>query len=248
MHNVILFPPIAANCSNCRWSGFCFAQNLDSVALAEFSRQVIHSGPIRRGNTLFRQGDKLKSLYVIRAGSVRTYLDSEDGCEQSVAFLYPGDLLGFDAVAENRHPTTAVALETTAYCAIPYDRVVALAGKFPGLWHGVIRTAAAQVTAGQNHVLLVGQKSAPARLAKFLLCLSEGFVTRGCSRTEFNLSMSRQEIANYLAVAVETISRLFSDLQRRGVIAVDRRFVQILSLPALQELACDSAQLRTRTA
>ena len=66
--------------------------------------------------------------------------------------------------------------------------------------------------------------------------------------TEFNLSMSRQEIANYLAVAVETISRLFTDLQRREVIAVDRRFVKILSLPALQELACNSAQLGSRTA
>ena len=248
MHNVISFPPIAANCSTCRWSGFCFARDLNPAALAELSRYVIHSGPIKHGDALFRQGDKLQALYVVRAGSVKTYLDSDDGCEQIVGFQLPGDLVGFDAIAESRHPTSAVALETTAYCAIPYERVTALASKFPGLWSGVMRAAAAQVMAGENHVLVVGQKSAPARLAKFLLGLSDGFRTRGCSRTEFNLSMSRQDIANYLAVAVETISRLFTDLQRRKVIAVDRRFVQILSRPALQELACDSALLGARTA
>jgi CRP/FNR family transcriptional regulator, anaerobic regulatory protein len=247
MNNVVSFPS-AANCTNCRWSRACIARDLDPAGLAELSRYVTHCGPLEHGERLFRQGDKLSALYLLRSGSMKTYLDSEDGCEQSVAFLFPGDMLGFDAVAIGHHATSAVALETTAYCAIPYDRVIGLAAKLPGLMHQVMRAAASQIMATHDHVLQLGQKSAPARLASFLLDLSHRFETRGCSKTEFNLSMSRQEIANYLAVAVETISRLFTDLQRRGVIVVDRRLVKIQSLPALQAVASDSTLLQERSA
>ncbi len=246
--NVLSFPPILTNCTNCRWSRACIARALDPNGLVELSRHASHPGPLKQGAQLFRQGDKLEALFVLRSGSIKTYLDSEDGCEQSIAFLFPGDMVGFDAIAGNRHPTSAVALETTAYCAIPYERVMSLAAKTPHLLQEVMRAAATHVMAAHSHVLLLGQKSAPARLAAFLLDLSARFAVRGCSRTEFNLSMSRQEIANYLAVAVETISRLFTDLQHREVIAVDRRFVKILSLPALEAVARDAAPQRVRSA
>jgi CRP/FNR family transcriptional regulator len=241
--NVISFPASAVSCANCRWSKFCVARNLDAAGKAEVSKHVICSGPIRRGEHLFRQGDALQAFHVVRAGSVKSYLDSEDGCEQAIGFHYPGDMLGFDALAEGRYSTSAVALETTAYCSIPYDRVLTLANALPALWQEVMRAAAGQVMEAQNHALLLGQKSAPARLANFLLYLSNRFAARGLSRTEFNLSMSRQEIANYLAVAVETISRLFTELQRQGMIEVDRRFVRILSTDGLKELAYEGQLL-----
>lgn len=246
--NLIAFPPIRDNCTTCRWSRACIARALDPRGLAELARYVTHGGPIRHGEQLYRQGDKLEALYVLRAGSIKVYLDSEDGCEQALAFLYPGDMFGFDAIANNRHPTSAVALETAAYCAIPYERVMALGAKMPSVSHEVMRAAATGVMAAHHHVMLLGQKSAPARFAMFLLDLSARLAARGCSKTEFNLSMSRQDIANYLAVAVETISRLFTDLDHRGVIAVDRRLVKILSLPALEAVARDAVPLRVGSA
>ena len=244
MHNIISFPATASDCANCRWSRRCITRHLDSAARAEFSRHVTRGGPFKHGEQLFRQGDKLNSLYVIRAGSVKTYFDSADGCEQTVGFQYPGDILGFDAIAEGCHPTSAIALETVAYCDLSYEAALSLAGKLPGLGHEMMRAAAHQMILSQNHVLIVAQKSAPARLASFLVDLSQRFAARGCSKTEFNLSMSRQEIANYLAVAIETISRLFTDLQRRGVISVERRLVKIRSLTALETLASDLTSLK----
>lgn len=237
--NIISFPPLNASCGNCRWSKFCVARVLEPESRAQAAKNMVCSGPLRRGAHLFRQGDELKSLHIVRSGSVKVYIDSEDGCEQTVAFHFPGDLLGFDAIAGDVHQSSAVALETTAVCSFPYARLTAVATEVPALWNELLRAAANQLMDKQNHALLLGQKSAQARFATFLLFLSHRFAARGCSRTEFNLSMSRQEIANYLAVAVETISRLFTDLQRRGVLEVDRRFVRILSLDGLQELAHD---------
>lgn len=237
--NIISFPPLNASCGNCRWSKFCVARVLEPEARAQAAKSMVCSGPLRRGAHLFRQGDELKALHVVRSGSVKVYIDSEDGCEQTVAFHFPGDLLGFDAIAGDVHQSSAVALETTAVCSFPYARLTAVATEVPALWNELLRAAANQLMDKQSHALLLGQKSAQARFASFLLFLSNRFSARGCSRTEFNLSMSRQEIANYLAVAVETISRLFTDLQRRGMIEVDRRFVRILSMTGLQELAHD---------
>ncbi len=241
--NVVSFPPLNAACGNCRWAKFCLARMLEPELRAQSGKGLICSGPLRRGAHLFRQGDELKALYIVRSGSVKAYIDSEDGCEQTVAFHFPGDLLGFDAMAGGIHQSSAVALETTAICSIPYARLTTVALEVPLLWGELLRTAAMQLMDKQSHALLLGQKSAQARFATFLLFISKRFAARGCSRTEFNLSMSRQEIANYLAVAVETISRLFTDLQRRGILHVDRRFIRIRSLEALRELAHEGRAL-----
>ena len=235
--NIVGFSPVHTACSTCRWSRFCVARHAEVDNRNGVAKGPMCGAPLRRGTHLFRQGDELKSLYVVRAGSVKCYTDSEDGCEQTIAFQFPGDLLGFDGIGGGAFQSSVVALETTAVCALPLPRGPQSAMESSAVTADLMRAVASQLIDRQNHALLLGQKSAQARMSTFLLGLSARFAARGCSRTEFNLSMSRQEIANYLAVAVETISRLFSDLQRRGVLAVDRRFVRILSLPKLELMA-----------
>lgn len=242
LNNVISFPPptspgAVASCTNCRSSNACLVRSLDPAQRNDLAKYVLTSAPIKRGEHLFRQGETMNGLYMLRAGSVKSYIDSADGCEQVAAFHFPGDILGFDAIAERRHMSSAIALETAAFCSIPYERVMSLAAAVPGFWTALMRGAAHRIVDAEQHALLLGQKSAPARLAAFLLGLSHRFSARGCSRNEFNLSMSRQDIANYLAVAVETISRLFTELQRQGAITVDRRFVRIRSIEALEIMA-----------
>ncbi len=240
--NVLSFPnPVLTSCTNCRSTTACLVRALDANVRGEVAKHVLTSAPIRRGEHLFRQGEQMTGLYMLRAGSVKSYLDSEDGCEQVAAFHFSGDILGFDALAERRHASSAIALETTAFCVIPYEKVATLATAVPGFWSALMRGAACRIVDAEQHALLLGQKSAAARLAAFLLALSHRFQARGCSRNEFNLTMSRQDIANYLAVAVETVSRLFTDLQRQGAIDVDRRFVRIRSLDALRAMASDGA-------
>jgi len=237
--NIIDFPKVALACGECRWNRSCVASAC-SATNAE-ANGLRCSAPLKRNSHVFRQGQALDYLYVLRSGSAKSYFDNADGLEQIVAFHFPGDLLGFDAVATGQHQTTTAVLETAALCRIPFHSVDNVAARAPKLWAEVMRAAAHQITEKNHHALLLGQKSALARFASLLVYLSNRFAARGCSRLEFNLSMPRQDIANYLSLVVETVSRLFTELHERRVIAVERRNVRILSLEQLRALAADGA-------
>lgn len=239
--NVIDFPKVAASCGDCTWARVCIGNDQARANSDAISQRC--PAPLKRQMHVFRQGDTLDHLYVLRSGSAKSYFDNADGLEQIVAFHYPGDLLGFDAVAAGHHQTSTVALETAALCRIPFAQLEGVAMRTPRLWSDVLRAAARQMIEKNNHALLLGQKSAQARFASLILYLSNRFAARGCSRHEFNLSMSRQDIANYLSLAVETVSRLFGDFQANGIVAVDRRYVRIVDLERLRLMAGDSLSL-----
>ena len=242
--NVFDFPKLAVSCGECQWSRSCVAHGF--AVAGEEGPGLRCSAPLKRNTHVFQQGEPLEFLYILRSGSAKSYFDNADGLEQIVAFHYPGDLLGFDAVANGHHQTAVVALETASLCRIPFASIESIAARTPKLWAEVMRSAARQMMEKNNHALLLGQKSAQARFASLLLYLSNRFAARGCSRVEFNLSMPRQDIANYLSLAVETVSRLFGDLQASGVIEVERRYVRILSFERLRALAGDATAPRTR--
>jgi CRP/FNR family transcriptional regulator len=84
--------------------------------------------------------------------------------------------------------------------------------------------------------MLLGKRSAEERLASFLLSLSNRYHQRGLSATEFNLPMSRQDIGNYLGLAIETVSRLFANFQERGMVQVNRRRVVITDLARIRAM------------
>lgn len=242
--NVFDFPKLAVSCGECQWSRSCVAHGF--AVAGEEGPGLRCSAPLKRNTHVFQQGEPLEFLYILRSGSAKSYFDNADGLEQIVAFHYPGDLLGFDAVANGHHQTAVVALETASLCRIPFASIESIAARTPKLWAEVMRSAARQMMEKNNHALLLGQKSAQARFASLLLYLSNRFAARGCSRVEFNLSMPRQDIANYLSLAVETVSRLFGDLQAQGIIAVDRRYVRILSLERLRAIAGESSNAAAR--
>ncbi len=244
--NVFDFPKLSVTCGECQWSRSCVAQGLAVASAGGDGPGLRCSAPLKRNAHVFQQGEALEFLYILRSGSAKTYFDNADGLEQIVAFHFPGDLLGFDAVANGHHQTAVVALETASVCRIPFTSIESVASRTPALWAEVMRAAARQMMEKNNHALLLGQKSAQARFASLLLYLSNRFAARGCSRTEFNLSMPRQDIANYLSLAVETVSRLFGDLQAQGIIAVERRYVRILSLERLRAIAGESAHAAAR--
>lgn len=233
--NVIDFPRTSGGCSSCASRRSCV---LNSGEFCDDRAGAPHaSGPIARGEHIYRQGDRLEALYVLRSGSAKSYIDSEDGLEQIVAFHFPGELLGFDALGDDSHRSSVVMLETATLCRVPYQSCSSAFSRSPELWTALVRAGARQMSVAHAHGLALGQKTAVARFAGFLLDLSARFGNRGCSRVEFNLSMPRQDIANHLSLAVETVSRLFGDLQAGGIIAVDRRHVRILALDELQRTA-----------
>jgi CRP/FNR family transcriptional regulator len=234
---LIDFPAIKTACSKCSLQQLCLPQGLDNADLERLDQLVKRPRPLHRGEYLFSQGDRLTSLYAVRSGSFKTYSLGEDGSEKILGFHLPGELLGLAGLGHGEYRATASALETASVCTMPFDRLQDLADHLPSLNHQLHKILGQRIARDQEILLLLGDKSAHERLATFLLNISGRFAERGFSAREFNLSMSRQDIANYLGLTLETISRTFSQFQKDGVLDVDRRLIRIVDRGHLSKAA-----------
>ena len=197
---------------------------------------VKRTRPLHRGDFLFRNGDRFRSLYVVKTGSVKSFAPSPEGGEQVLGFHLPGEIIGLDAIEKDAHVCSAKVLETSAICEIPFGRLEELTATISSLQHQMYRLLSKEIAHDTDMLLLLGKKSAEERLAAFLVSMSKRLQKRGLSPTDFYLSMSRHEIGNYLGLAVETVSRLFTRFQDEGLMLVDRKHIQLLNLEALDAL------------
>ncbi len=236
-NRVINISELKSHCQNCTLYDLCLPMGLDTGDMNRLDNVIKRRQSINKNNFLFRMGEPLKSVYAIRSGSFKTYLTNPDGTEQIVGFSLPGELLGMDAISNNQHSCSAKALETSSVCEIPFERLESLARDIPNLQHQLLRLMSKEIQQDQNQMLLLAQMPAETRLASFLLGLSERLSQRGYAAREFNLSMSRGDIANLLGMAVETISRLLSHFQEDGLLEVDRKHITIVDIEALRKLA-----------
>lgn len=227
----------AIHCQDCSISQLCIPLGLNSDELDELDNIIERKKPIQKSQELFKAGEELKALYAIRAGSVKSYTITEQGDEQITGFHLAGDLIGFDAINTGSHPSFAQALETSMVCEIPYEVLDDLSGKLPRLRQQIMRLMSNEINGDQQMILLLSKKTAEERLAAFLHGLSSRFSQRGFSAREFRLTMTRGDIGNYLGLTVETVSRLLGRFQKTNLIEVDGKYIRILDLPALAQLA-----------
>ena len=176
------------------------------------------------------------AIYVVKTGAVKTFTQTNDGEEQVVGFHLPGEVLGLDAIQNGLHGCNARALETTAICELPFERLEDLASNLPSLQHQMFRLLSKEIGQEADMMALLGRSTAEERVASFLLSLSDRFRRRGFSATDFFLSMSRQEIGSYLGLALETVSRLFTRFQEEKILKVERKHVQILDVDRLRAI------------
>ena len=146
-----------------------------------------------------------------------------------MGFHLPGELVGLDAIADGHHPLAAKALETTSLCEIPFSDLETLSRQLPSLQRQLLRVMSQEIRDDEQNMVTLAQKSAEERLASFLVGLSGRFRRRGFSENQFNLSMSRSDIGNYLGLALETVSRLFTRFQNEGLLRVDRKHIELLN-------------------
>jgi len=200
---------------------------------------------VPRNETLFRFGEPFNALYAIRLGFMKSQIGSPDGKEQITGFHMAGELVGLDGISHGTHASNVVALEDTEVCVIPYDRVEEVAQALPVLRQHFHRIMSREIVREHGVMLLLGSMHAEARLAAFLLNLSQRFEVRGYSRNEFVLRMTRAEIGSYLGLKLETISRTFSQFAASGFIEVKNRLVRILDHAALNKII-DGSHVSTR--
>ncbi|MBB1125133.1 fumarate/nitrate reduction transcriptional regulator Fnr [Thiospirillum jenense] len=234
---VIFFESIRIACKNCSLASACLPGGLAPEDVEQLEALVERSRPFHRGDVLFRHGEPLRALYVVKTGSVKTCAPGMNAEEQVLGFYLPGEPIGLGGIAQHCHSRTARVLETSAICEIPYLPLTQLATTLPALQRQLYHLLSRELNQQSEMLLLLGRKHAAERLATFLTDLSQRFGRRGLSATEFTLSMSRHDISNYLGLAVETISRLFSRFQADGLLQVDRKQIKILNSVALKRLS-----------
>lgn len=238
---VVSLSQIKLACKNCSLHQLCLPLGISEGDLDRLEQIISRKRPIRRGEHLYSQGEPFRSIYAVRTGSVKLYTIGDDGTEQVNGFYLPGELVGLEGVSDNHHPSAAQALETTSVCEIPFQRLDQLIGDLPSLRHQVLRIMGREIRDEHNLLMLLGKKDAEAKLAAFLLSLSNRFNDRGFSPAEFRLSMTRSDVGNYLGLAVETISRLLGRFHDSGILTADGKLIRVHDLATLRRLAGECA-------
>ena len=223
-------------CSNCNLRELCMPMGLSEHDLERLDDLVTTRRKVKRGTTLFSNGDKFTSLYAIRTGFFKTCLASEDGRDQVTGFQMAGEIIGLDGIVNDQHSCDAVALEDAEVCVMPFDRIEEISREVTALQHHVHKIMSREIVREHGVMLLLGSMRAEERLAAFLLNLVQRLHSRGFSQTELVLRMTREEIGSYLGLKLETVSRTFSKFVDDSIVEVKQRHVKILNIEALQRM------------
>lgn len=224
-------------CRDCSVFQLCLPLGISEADLMRLETIIQRRRPLERNQHLYRIGDLFHSIYVIRSGSVKTYIPTPDGGEQVTGFHLPGEIVGLDAIASGKHDCSARALDTASFCELPFGQLENLADEVRSLSRRLLRVLGREIHQDHEMLTMLGKPTAEERLAALLVSFSFRLKQRGFSGSEFRLSMSRHDIGSYLGLAVETVSRVFSRFQRQGLLRVERRNIILHDLAALQELA-----------
>ncbi len=227
---------IRAACSSCNLRELCMPMGLSPDELERVDDLVASRRRVKRGTSLFRNGDPFTNLYAIRTGFFKTCITSEDGRDQVTGFQMAGEVIGLDGIVNDRHTCDAVALEDADVCLLPFERIEELSTEIPGLQRHVHKIMSREIVREHGVMLLLGSMRAEERLAAFLLNLVQRLHARGFSQSELVLRMTREEIGSYLGLKLETVSRTFSKFVEEGIVEVKQRHVRIVNADALKQL------------
>ena len=241
LQNTTPIVPLSSNairvaCSSCNLRELCMPLGLSQDELDRIDGLVASRRRIKRGTSLFRNGDKFTSLFAIRTGFFKTCITSEDGRDQVTGFQMAGEVVGLDGIVNDRHTCDAIALEDADVCLMPFDRIEELSGEIQGLQRHVHKIMSREIVREHGVMLLLGSMRAEERLAAFLLNLVQRLHARGFSQSELVLRMTREEIGSYLGLKLDTVSRTFSKFVEEGIVEVKQRHVRIVNPDALKQL------------
>ncbi|MCP5147327.1 MAG: fumarate/nitrate reduction transcriptional regulator Fnr [Pseudomonadales bacterium] len=225
------------NCGNCRLNSICLPLALESDDIQQLDDIIQRSKPLQKSQHLYREGDDFQSVFAVRSGALKAYKTTDDGREQVTGFYFPGEILGMDGISNNAHASSAKALETAAVCEIPFTSLERLSAMMPNLQRHFFQLMSREITEDQQLITLLSKNSADERVASLMLSISTRNSKRKLSATQFRLPMSRVDIGNYLGLTVETVSRVFSRMQKMEILLVDNKEIQILDVDGLKKMA-----------
>ena len=227
---------IKVACSNCNLRELCLPLGLNAQELVRVDELVATRRIVKRGTSLFHNGEKFTSLYAIRSGFFKTSVTTEDGRDQVTGFQMAGEIIGLDGIVNDLHTCDAIALEDAEVCVMPFERIEEISREVTALQHHVHKVMSREIVREHGVMLLLGSMRAEERLAAFLLNLVQRLQARGFSKSELILRMTREEIGSYLGMKLETVSRTFSKFSEDGVVEVKQRQINIRDAEALKRI------------
>jgi CRP/FNR family transcriptional regulator len=209
---------------------------LDCDRLEEF-RNLGWTLKLAPGQALFHEGDPATRVFTLTKGSLKLYKLLADGRRQVTGFLHPGDFLGISV--DDEHAFSAEALEPSQLCWFPRARFDDFVEDQQRMERELYRMAAHELAAAQQQFVLLGRKTASERLASFLLLLADRTsAADGKKSLVVRLPMSRSDIADYLGLTKETVSRVISALKRDRIIRLESlEMIRILDRGGLEQLS-----------
>lgn len=224
-------------CEGCPVRPITICRSLQPDVLADMRRL----GTLQRlqpGQPVFHEGDPARRVFMLTLGSLKIYSLLGDGRRQVTGFMFPGDFLGISIDGE--YGFTIEALEQAELWWFSRDAFDRFIEANPSVERELYRMAAHELAAAQRQMVLLGRKTAAERLASFFLELlrRQEKMTGGEGALRFDLPMSRLDIADYLGLTKETVSRMLAELRGRGLIRLESlNRVEVLDAAGLQDVA-----------
>jgi len=231
----------SGDCQNCSIRQLTMCGALAPAELDHMERIVAHKH-MARGHQLFEENQPSDHVYSLSEGAMRLFKLLPDGRRQIIGFALPGDFLGL--ASHNKNTYSAEAIADAAVCRFRRDDLAAVLRQFPQLEHRLLGMANDALAAAQEQMVLLGRKTPIEKVASFLLTLSKRLQRLGRPAGAINLPMTRADIADFLGLTVETVSRSFTKLKNARAISLptpDR--VQVADAAALESLATGATTL-----
>ena len=222
-------------CTQCEFSGFLNLFNEMPLEVAQIF--LFRARPVLKGETLFRTGEPFRGIYAIKEGGIKSCLFTSPLEERILGFHLPGELLGMESLRATHYQSTAIALEPCRVCCLPLDQLDLLEDRFPRFQEQLIQALTNHLAQQQHQFVLSARQSAEGRLAAFLLNLAERYARHGLGEKTFRLPMLRQDIANFLGISIETVSRTLTRFQAKKLLSAVGKQVHLLDVPGLQTIA-----------
>lgn len=183
----------------------------------------------KKGQTLFYEGTRPMGLFCVNTGKVKVYKLSSQGKEQIINIAKPGDFLGYRAIlSEEFYSASATVIEDAAICFIPKEDFLGLLSTNPEFFQRIIKNICHELGVMRERISDLAQKSVRERLAGSLLMLKETYGVEGPKSTLIDIQLSREDLANIVGTATETVIRLLSEFKKDGLISLDGKKIKVL--------------------
>ncbi len=220
-------------CRRCCFGPLCLPGGVQPAEVALLDGVVEARRTLAAGEVLVQADAPFRALYAVRSGSLKSQVRCGERV-QVLAFHFPGELAGWDGIGHGRHRVEVVALEPSSVCLIRYHRLMGLADRIPRLYRRLLALMAGATQCDWTVAVAGPGGDAEQRVLAFLLNLAERRLAAGLAVDEVRLGMSRDDIASYLGLAPETVSRAMVRVSRSGLVRIHRRRVRFGDLEALR--------------